>query len=105
MENIIDEIFGKISAELLRAESKFPWWPFDPLHAHAIVAEEFGELAKACVDFRFEHVERTTATSRMEKEAIQAAAMCVRFLIGIGHYKTRGDDPAPIIYIKTEGEK
>lgn len=33
--------------EVRRATQKFPTWPNDPLHAVAILGEEFGELTKA----------------------------------------------------------
>lgn len=36
-----------VQAELARAVDKFPTWPTDPLHALAVLGEEFGELTKA----------------------------------------------------------
>ena len=39
-------IHDRITAELARAVKKFPTWPTDPLHALAVLGEEFGELTK-----------------------------------------------------------
>ena len=36
----------EILAELERATEKFPTWPTDPLHALAVLGEEFDELTK-----------------------------------------------------------
>ncbi len=38
------EIIEAVKAELTRATAKFPTWPTDPLHALAVLGEEFGEL-------------------------------------------------------------
>ena len=33
-----------VQAELKRAATKFPTWPTDPIHALAVLGEEYGEL-------------------------------------------------------------
>ena len=62
--------------ELERAEAKFPWWPTDPIHAAAIVAEEAGELIRAALRETYEGAE-----DEMVTEAIQTGAMALRFII------------------------
>lgn len=69
---IIDEIF----AEIERAERKFPGWPEDKIHASAIVAEEVGELQQAALQYYYEN----GLKEKMREEAIQTAAMAIRFL-------------------------
>ena len=66
-----------IKNELRNAEKKFPGWPSDPVHGAAIVAEESGELIKAAIDWYYG---RGKARD-VKAEAIQTAAMAVRFLI------------------------
>lgn len=66
-----------IDAEVERARKKHPTWPKgDPLFAAAIVMEEAGELMRAAVQFRGEG----GALELCDEEAIQTAAMCIRFL-------------------------
>lgn len=66
-----------IIKELVRAREKFPWWPTDPIHAAAIVAEEAGELIQACLQMVYE----PDKPHKIEKEAIQTAAMALRFYL------------------------
>lgn len=80
--NIV-EIDGAIAREILRAESKFPGWPEDIIHAVAILLEESGELVKACLDW---HYGRCSDQEDIVEEAIHAGAMICRFLMGIEHY-------------------
>lgn len=40
--------------EVERAMRKFPNWPTDPLHAIAVLGEEFGELTKAVLQTIYE---------------------------------------------------
>ena len=77
MEELISEVFS----ELRRAEGKHPSFPTDPLHAVAIVGEEFGELTKAVLQQTYEpHKQESDA---VKKEAIQTAAMALRFLFNL----------------------
>jgi NTP pyrophosphatase (non-canonical NTP hydrolase) len=48
--NVIDQI----TAEVARATVKFPTWPTDPLHALAVLGEEYGELTKAMLQLTYE---------------------------------------------------
>lgn len=78
-------IQDKVLCELKRAQGKFPQWPSDPVHAAAIVAEECGELQRAVLQHMYEPHKGTRDDVRTE--AIQTAAMCLRFLIGLDRYK------------------
>lgn len=81
MTNEIDAIL----AELRRAVEKFPTWPTDPLHALAVLGEEFGETTKATLQAIYEPHKSTPADVRAE--AIQTAAMAIRFLISLDAYR------------------
>jgi hypothetical protein len=66
-----------IAAEVERARAKHPMWPiYDHLYAAAIVMEEAGELMRAAVQLKGEG----GSFADCDKEAIQTAATCVRFL-------------------------
>lgn len=76
-------IISEITNELNRAEKKFPSWPNDIIHASAIVAEESGELTRSALQFQYEGGSIEDART----EAIQTAAMAIRFLKNIDEYK------------------
>lgn len=65
-----------IEKELNSARDKFIYWPTDPVHAAAIVAEEAGELVRAALRYTYEDLSR----DEVEREACQTAAMAIRFL-------------------------
>lgn len=70
--------------ELSCAVEKFPTWPNDPIHAAAIVAEELGELQQAILECVYDpEIENR---SSVHKEAVQTAAMALRFLMSIERY-------------------
>lgn len=71
------EILKKITDELHRAKEIHPSWPQDSIHQAAIVQEEAGELIRASLQHEFEGVSKQP----METEAIQTAAMALRFLL------------------------
>jgi hypothetical protein len=71
------DIIAAIMAELDRAEAKYPAWPTDQVHAAAIVAEESGELVRAVLNESYHGAPRADS----DREAVQTAAMCVRFLV------------------------
>jgi NTP pyrophosphatase (non-canonical NTP hydrolase) len=70
--------------ELAKAESKHPEWPTDPLHAIAIIGEEFGELTQAVLQVTYEPGKSLIADVR--REAVQTAAMALRFLQSMDFY-------------------
>ncbi len=79
------EIIEAVKAELTRATAKFPTWPTDPLHALAVLGEEFGELTKAMLQLSYEPGKATVADVR--EEAIQTAAMALRLAMSLDHYE------------------
>jgi len=78
-----------IADELDRAMVKFPTWPTDPFHALGILGEEYGELIKAVVEFTYEPGK--SSFDDVRKEAIQTAAMAIRWLENIDRYSFNGD--------------
>lgn len=84
--------------ELERATEKFPTWPTDPLHALAVLGEEVGELNKALLQIIYEP--QKASRDDIRAEAIQVAAMALRFLASIDAYEyqrcpqhTQGKNP------------
>lgn len=73
-----------IFAEVRRATAKFPTWPTDPLHALAVLGEEYGELNKAILQSVYEPHKSGPADVR--EEAIQTAAMAIRFVMSLDTY-------------------
>lgn len=71
------EVVEAILRELEKARRKFPMWPVYSVHAAAIVCEESGELIRAAL----QHSDEGGELAACDKEAIQTAAMCVRFLL------------------------
>jgi NTP pyrophosphatase (non-canonical NTP hydrolase) len=78
-------ISQEIAVEMARAMQKFPTWPTDPLHALAVLGEEFGELTKAVLQETYEPHKQDRDAVR--KEAIQTAAMALRFAMSLDRYR------------------
>lgn len=78
---------AEILAEVTRATDKFPTWPTDPLHALAVLGEEFGELTKDVLQSVYEP--HKTTRENVRKEAIQTAAMALRFAASLDLYDYR----------------
>lgn len=80
MEGILDEILK----ELKRAKKKHPQWPDHIVARAAIVGEEAGELIRASLNYKYEKAEtgpdQELQIEEMRKEAIQTAAICIRFI-------------------------
>jgi NTP pyrophosphatase (non-canonical NTP hydrolase) len=81
----VDQLLGEVRAELERAVAKFPTWPTDPLHAAGVVGEEAGELYKAVLQRVYEP--HKASIEDVRAEAIQTAAMAVRFLLSVDRYE------------------
>lgn len=71
--------------ELHRATRKFPFWPNDPLHAAAIIGEELGELNQAILQRMYEP-SKNVSIEHVRSEAVQVAAMALRFLHSLDRY-------------------
>ena len=78
---------AEILAELERAMRKFPTWPTDPLHALAVLGEEFGELTKDVLQLTYEP--HRTSRENVRTEAVQTAAMALRFAASLDRYEYR----------------
>lgn len=74
--------------EVAAATNKFPTWPTDPLHAVAVLGEEFGELTQAVLQSVYEPSKSTATDVRIE--AIQTAAMALRFIASLDKYEYAG---------------
>ncbi len=79
------EVVADILVELDKAMAKFPRWPIDPLHAAFVIGEENGELIRAILQAIYEPDRSNIGDVR--KEAIQTAAMCIRFLMNFDKYE------------------
>lgn len=74
----------KVLDEVRRATAKFPTWPTDPLHAMGVLHEEVGELSKEVLQLVYEP--HKTSPAKVREEAIQAAAMALRFAMSLDAY-------------------
>ena len=81
----ITQVFNEVETEISKAVSKFPVWPTDPLHAFVILGEEYGELNKALLQNVYEP--HKTSKEEIRMEAIQTAAMAIRFLMSLDVYE------------------
>ncbi|NQU42152.1 hypothetical protein HQ520_02620 [bacterium] len=84
-----DDVITLIFEELAKAENKHPGFPVDPIHAAAILAEEAGETVQASLDY----VYHAGSLDEMAHEAAQTAAMGLRFLLNLKHYRRYSDSP------------
>jgi len=80
------KVIDDIRIEIARATDKFPTWPSDPLHALAVLGEEFGELTKAVLQMTYEPHKNVTRED-VRSEAIQTAAMAIRFAMSLDRYE------------------
>ena len=87
MSKHIAEIYGlqMILDELATAKKKFPEWQIDPLHALAVLGEEFGELTKDVLQCVYEP--EKSSPDRVRAEAVQVAAMAIRFVENLNNYR------------------
>lgn len=78
--DIIDEVINEVG----RATKKFPTWPTRALDAIAVLNEEVGELNKDILQMTYEP--HKTSKENIREEAIQSAAMAIRFLMSLDQY-------------------
>ncbi len=78
-------VIDQVMQEVERATVKFPTWPTDPLHALAVLGEEFGELTKEALQLTYEP--HKTSKDKVRAEAIQTAAMALRFVMSLDRYE------------------
>ncbi len=79
------DLIEEITDEVLRATIKFPTWPTDPLHALSVLGEEYGELNKEVLQLVYEP--HKSSEEEVRKEAIQTAAMAIRFIMSLNEYE------------------
>lgn len=77
----------EVAAEIRRAVAKYPCWPTDPLHALAVLGEEFGELTRAMLQLSYEP--HKTTPEQVRTEAVQTAAMAMRLVSSLNRYRYR----------------
>jgi hypothetical protein len=80
----LDEAIEAIRNEVANATAKFPTWPTRIIDAGNVVAEEAGELSKACLQATYEKHKIQDGDVKME--AVQTGAMAVRFLMSLERY-------------------
>ena len=81
----LNQVLDQICFELGKAMGKHPQYPTDPLHALAILGEEFGELTKDTLQLVYEP--HKTSLDNVKAEALQTATMAVRFLLSIDEFE------------------
>lgn len=86
-EDIPMSVIEQVMNEVHKATSKFPTWPTDPLHALAVLGEEYGELNKAMLQLTYEP--HKTNSDEVYEEAIQTAAMALRLVMSLDRYEYR----------------
>jgi hypothetical protein len=78
-------VLGIVSAEVNWAMNSYPTWPTDPLHALAVLGEEFGELTKAMLQMTYQP--HKTTPREVRDEAYQTAAMAIRLAMSLDRYQ------------------
>ena len=82
----LESCLKTVRAEVMRAQELHPAWPSDPLHALAILGEEFGELTRAMVQLTYKR-EKVSSPAGVAEEALQTAAMALRLLLHLNDYR------------------
>lgn len=79
-----NEIWQAIEMEVRKAKKAYPQWPDHIVSRAAIVSKEAGELLQAALESKYEKGKKgrnaEQQIEQMRKEAIQTAAMAIRFL-------------------------
>jgi Zn-finger protein len=74
-------VLDAVAEEVERAAQMYPWWPVNIVEQAAIAAEESGEVVKSVNNYYWKHGDDSVEDIR--KEAVQAAAMWVRFIVNL----------------------
>ena len=79
-----NNIFDEIDITLQDAIKKWPNWVYmsDALN---IISEEIGEMIQACNQYNYENGDK----KEIKKEALQSAAMIIRFLMNFDNYERK----------------
>lgn len=104
--SVIEQVISEVS----RATNKYPTWPTDPLHALAVLGEEYGELNKAMLQLTYEP--HKTSPEEVRMEAIQTAAMAIRLAMSLEDYRyapchqhSQGERPKEAGFSISEGHR
>lgn len=82
--NHVKAAINDILTEFHAVTANFPQWPTDPIHALSVVQEEVGETQKEVLQLCYEP--HKSDREKVRKEAIQMAAMSLRFLLSLDAY-------------------
>lgn len=82
----VPNIWKEVRAELEHARRMHPRWPTHIVAAAGIVNEEAGELIRECLNLKYDahsdpKVTKAMRRAAIRKEAIQTAAMALRFIL------------------------
>ena len=72
-------VISAVMHELHQAYKQYPEWPVEPITAAGIVVEEAGELMQSALDVHWHGLKGEE--DNMIDEAIQTAAMAIRFVV------------------------
>lgn len=75
----------ELAEEIANAINKFPTWPTDPLHALAVLGDEFGELTKAMLQLTYEP--HKSSVEKVRTEALQTVAVALRLFRSLDRYE------------------
>ena len=78
-----EEIYQLVIDEVKRAETKWPAYYSDIIHATGLICEEAGEAIQAALDMTYDK----GSIDKVIGETVQTAAMCWRLLGNIKHLK------------------
>lgn len=81
----LDGLLVAIIDELIAAEDQYPNWPTNLVEQAAIVIEEAGELLQAANNIH--HSQKDSTAHDLRREAVQTAAMAIRFALNIDNQK------------------
>ena len=85
--NAMESALEAVRKEMDVAVRKFPTWPTDPLHALAVLGEEYGELNKAMLQLMYEPHKEGASLQHVKTEALQTAAMALRLAMSLDRYR------------------
>jgi len=80
----LDDAILLARSEVDTATKKFPTWPTRAIDASQVLNEEAGELSKEVLQLTYEP--HKSSREDVMKEAIQTAAMSLRFLMSLEEY-------------------
>ena len=79
------EILADVLLKLDEMKVKYPEWPSNPLYAASMIGKEYSQLIAdvLCLVLKSDY----SKISDVKENAIQTAAVCLRFLLNINSYQ------------------